>query len=161
SPANPPPPGPPPPPPPPGGPPGGPPRPPKNPNSRCNPSYPRSNSRAEFVCDPPMYGRSDAGTSSTTATHQPLAPTKAAPATTSRRTQCRTDPHANNSHVSANAGTTRYACRYFVRNANPTITDVATTQRSPPDSIARIAVHAATTNSNVSSASGLSNRNIR
>ena len=40
-----------------------------------------------LVCEPPMYGRVEAGTSSTIATHQPAATTIAAPATSSCRTR--------------------------------------------------------------------------
>jgi hypothetical protein len=47
-----------------------------------------------LVWEPPMYGRDDAGHSSTIATHQPAAATMAAPAASSWPSRRASDPGA-------------------------------------------------------------------
>ncbi len=107
-----------------------------------------------------MYGRAEAGISSTTATHQP-------PATTIARvpysswSQRRPQPvGAVNRYTRAKAGSTRNACRVLVRNARPNITPTNTSQRVEAVSVARTVPYAASVSSSTSSASGLLKRNI-
>src|SRR5258708_2975630 len=54
-----------------------------------------------------------------------------------------------------------YACRYLVRKARPTTAAASSSQRVRPVWSDRTTAHADTTSRNVSSASGLLNRNIR
>ena len=90
-----------------------------------------------------------------TSTHQPLLTRTAAAAAASPTRRRRMPPGAATAYVIANAGRTRYACRYFVLNASPTSTAAATTQRVRPASSPRRNAHAASTRSSVRSASGL------
>lgn len=112
-----------------------------------------------------MYGRDDAGHSSTIATHHPPASTIEPNATTRGTTRRASGMPAQRRYASASAGSTRNACSILVRNARPTSAPPSASQRVPgrpvaETSTARVVAYAAATISNTSSASGLLNRNI-
>ena len=90
-----------------------------------------------MVCEPPMNGRSAAGHSSTTSTHQPALTTSA---TVARARSRSLRPHPTGaavSHTAANAGSTRNACSILARNPRPTSAAASSSQRVPPRSTAR------------------------
>ena len=67
---------------------------PSPPNSRPSPLYPKASSSGLLSVDPPMYGRSAAGVSSTAAIHHPAETTIASAAVSSCRTRRRSDTGA-------------------------------------------------------------------
>ena len=113
-----------------------------------------------LFCEPPMYGRSDAGTSSTMAMYQPADTTIARPASSSCTMRLPSLGGPKSRYASANAGTTSRACSIFARKPKPTNTPAQTSHFVRPDSIARVVAQAPATISSTSSASGLLKRNI-
>jgi hypothetical protein len=67
-----------------------------------------------------MYGRADAGTSSTIATHHAIAATKATVATASCQIRRHHPVGAASRYTRPNAGSTSTAWSIFVRNPRPT-----------------------------------------
>ncbi|SCD80272.1 hypothetical protein GA0115239_108623 [Streptomyces sp. BpilaLS-43] len=90
-----------------------------------------------MFCDPPMYGREDAGHSSTSATHQPPATTIARADTPSCPNRFRTDTGAHTAYSTASGGRIRNACRVLDRNASPTAIPAHTSHFVRPPSRAR------------------------
>lgn len=84
-----------------------------------------------------MYGREDAGHSSTTATHQPPATTIASPESSSCPIRLSGLPGANTAYRTASGGRIRNACRVFARNARPTATPAHTSHFVRPFSMPR------------------------
>src|SRR4051794_4037049 len=125
----------------------------------------------ELFCEPPMYGRDEAGHSSTTATHQPAA--RIIDPNATRRCPRRRPIGlcAARRYTRARAGRTTNACSILVRNANPTRAPPSASHRtgcarSPAarrrvDSSARMVEATDPISSSTSSASGLLNLNIR
>src|SRR5581483_7606459 len=112
-----------------------------------------------------MYGRSAAGISSTTATHQPPATTIASVATPICLIRRHSVVGAATTYTSANAGSTRNACSVLVRKAKPMHAPASASQRvcARADSTlvtARTTQYAPRVISSTSNASGLLNRNI-
>ena len=73
-----------------------------------------------------MYGREDAGHSSTSATHQPPETTTASADRPSCPKRFRTDTGAHTAYSRAGGGRIRNACKVFDRNASPTATPAHT-----------------------------------
>jgi hypothetical protein len=73
-----------------------------------------------------MYGRSAAGHTVTSSTHQPALTSTAPAATASPSKRLRSAP---TSHASPNAGSTRNACSIFVRNPKPMHAPASTSHR--------------------------------
>jgi hypothetical protein len=113
-----------------------------------------------FVVEPPMYGRDDAGTSSTMATHQPADTSTASPPASSCRIRRPSFGGPKSRYASAKAGNTRKACSILVRKPKPTMVPASTNHRVRPSSTARSVAYAPMLSSRTSSASGLSKRNI-
>ena len=111
--------------------------------------------------DPPMYGRSAAGVSSTAAIHHPAETTIASAAASSCRTRRQNGTGAATRYASPNAGTLSTASPLLVRNPNPNATPAPTSHQVRPCSSARVTQYAATTTSSTMNASGLSNRKMR
>ncbi len=107
-----------------------------------------------------MYGRDDAGTSSTIATHQPADTSTASPPASSCRIRRPSRGGPKSRYASANAGSTRKACSILVRKPKPTMVPASTSHRVRPSSTARSVAYAPTDSSSTSSASGLSKRNM-
>ncbi|SQC30254.1 Uncharacterised protein [Rothia kristinae] len=108
-----------------------------SPEIRPRPLYPKVRSQKLLVCDPPMYGRSDAGVSITSATHQPAATTRAASAAASPASRRRSVPRASTRYARPKPGTTSRPCSCLVRNAKPRAAPHSTIQRIRPESMAR------------------------
>ena len=111
--------------------------------------------------DPPMYGRLDAGHSSTMAIHHPAATTVATPIDARCPIRRQKVVGAANRYTSANAGRTRNDWSILARNANPTSEPANVSQRHDACSRARVTAYAAPHSNSMSSASGLLNRNMR
>src|SRR6478735_2681821 len=107
-----------------------------------------------------MYGREEAGQSSTIATHHPADTTVASAARPSWPNRFRTDTGANTAYNTARGGRIRKAWRVFDRNATPTATPAQTSHFVRPPSNARSTQYTVTVISSASSASGLLKRNI-
>lgn len=84
-----------------------------------------------------MYGREEAGHSSTIATHQPPATTIASAERPSCPNLLRTGTGANTAYSTASGGRIRNAWRVLDRNASPTATPAHTSHLVRPFSIAR------------------------
>jgi hypothetical protein len=102
-----------------------------------------------------------AGTSSTTATHQPADATRAPIAARPPRSRRRTVVSAHSSQTSPRAGTTRSTWRLLVRKPKPVNTPARAIHRIDPACTARSVAHTARAMSRVRSASGLLKRNMR
>ena len=84
-----------------------------------------------------MYGRADAGTSSTTTTHHPAETTSAAPAASRCPILRPSVVGAAIRYASANPGTTSRPCSILVRKAKPISTPTPTSHRRLAFSTAR------------------------
>src|SRR5690242_11948812 len=134
--------------------------PPEPPKIRPRPLYPSASCHSELLVEPAMYGRDDVGHSDTRATYQPADTSRAAPSISRCRIRLLRPVGAATRYTSANAGSTRNACIILVRNPKPSSTPVSASQRQLAFSTARTVVYAPAVISSVSSASGLSYRNI-
>jgi hypothetical protein len=99
--------------------------------------YPNIKFQRLLVCEPPMYGRLDAGVSCTAKIHQPADATIATPPRRSCQIRRPSFGGPANRYTSANAGNTINACSILARNANPTNEKASMSQRVLPCSSAR------------------------
>src|SRR6478736_2747762 len=88
-------------------------------------------------CEPPMYGRLDAGQTVTTATHQPAATSVVTPRTMLCQSRRRNDVGAASRYTSASTGRITNACSILARNAKPTKTPAHAIHLVDDDSSAR------------------------
>src|SRR5664280_1286707 len=115
---------------------------------------------SELLVLPPMYGREEAGQSSTMATHHPLEITSAKAAQLSWTSRRASRGLAHNRYTSPNAGSTINASSVLVRKAKPTREAQSTSRLVFAVSRADHNAHAAATRRKVNNASGLLSRNI-
>ncbi len=87
-----------------------------------------------MFCEPPMYGRDDAGHSSTIATHQPPETTSASVAAASCPNRFLSDTGAHTAYTTASGGRIRNAWSVLVRNAKPIATPAHTSHFVRPSS---------------------------
>lgn len=107
-----------------------------------------------------MYGREEAGHSSTTATHQPPDTAAASPASSSCPSLRRSRVGAQTAYSRASGGRMTNACRVLVRKPRPIAAPAATSHPVRAPSRARSTQYTVMVSSRVSSASGLLKRNI-
>ncbi len=107
-----------------------------------------------------MYGREDAGHSSTAATHQPPESTIASPPSSSWPSRRRIATGAQHAYTAASAGRISHACSVLVRNPSPKQSPASTSHFVRPSASARRTAAMAHTMSRHNSASGLLKRNI-
>ncbi len=108
------------------------------PVSRPKPLYPKTSSSTLLCCEPPMYGRDDAGHNSTMAIHQPAATSMATHARVSCQTRFHHDTGAAIRYTSPKAGSTSSAWSILARKPKPIMENANTSHPVLPRSSARI-----------------------